>query len=279
MLDRPKRQNGAVTVEGVDVEYFVAGQQTDRPPLVLIHGTAGSVDSHFGYLFPMFAFRQRVIAMNLADPHGELSVEKLVEQVVAVVSATAPEGPVTLAGYSLGAVVAAAVAARLGAKVETLVLVAGWLKADTHQTFRNHVWRRLRSEGSPILTEFMTLCAFSPGFMATRSFDDMRAAANMLKITPFVDRQMDLNARADISEQVEAITARALVVGCAFDMMVPVRQAKLLFGAIADARYCEIPSGHGVVFERSAELFSLIDDFLDAPAAYSAGAIIPAQKP
>lgn len=280
MLDRPKSQEKEIVVGGVTVRYRVDGPDNGRLPLVMVHGTAGSIDGHYGYLFPMMAYRQRVIALDFGEPEGEtLELDQLVAQVQAVIDAERPGKPVALMGYSLGAVVAAATAARLGKRVENLILIAGWQKTDTHQLFRNRVWRALRTDGSASLAEYMTFCAFSPAFMNLRTVEDMAAAAGMLTVTPFVEKQMDLNTRIDIAAEAATITARTLVIGCTFDMMVPKHHAKSLFGSIADARYTEVPSGHAVVHERPAELFYHIDNFTRVPDAHAAGTIIPAQKP
>ncbi len=280
MLDDALYRAGQVVVDGVRVAYRVAGPENDRLPLVLVHGTAGSIDGHFGYIFPMASYRQRVIALDLSEPAGDrLELDQLVAQVKAVVEAELSTRPFTLLGYSLGAVVAASVAADLGARVENLILVAGWLRTDTHQRLRNRVWQALRDQGSPSITEYMTFCAFSPGFMNLRTLDEMVAAAGMLAMSPFVDKQMDLNTRIDIAAACETISARTLVVGCAHDMMVPKHHSKALFGAIPDARYTEVPSGHAIVHERAAELFQLIDQFTRNPEAHPAGSIIPAQRP
>ena len=73
--------------------------------------------------------------------------------------------------------------------------------------------------------------------------------------------------------------ATTLVVGCTQDQMVPRTHSLQLFGAIDDARYTEIDSGHAVVFERPAELLRLVDTFLRQPSASAAGSIIPTARP
>lgn len=280
MLDEIPYHQAQVIVDGVAVTYRVAGPETARRPLVMIHGSAGSVDGHFGYLFPMMSYRQRVIALDLAEPQGQgLELAQLVAQVRAVIDTACPGTPVTLLGYSLGAVVAAQLAAEWPEKIENLILVAGWLKTDTHQRLRNRVWKALREQNSPSITEFMTFCAFSPAFTNLRTLEEMTAAAGMLNLNAFVDKQMDLNARIDIAAACETIAARTLVVGCSHDVMVPKHHSKQLFGAIPDARYTEIPAGHAVVHERAAELFHHIDQFTRAPGTHPAGTVIPAQKP
>jgi pimeloyl-ACP methyl ester carboxylesterase len=280
MLDQLPYREGEIVVDDVTVRYRVAGPDTDRAPLVLVHGTAGSIDGHYGYIFPMMAYRQRVIALDWTEPKGDaLELADLVAQVRGVIEAEVPNGPVTLMGYSLGAVVAAQVAADMGRKITNLILTAGWLKTDTHQQMRNHVWRALRDQNSPSIAEYMTVCAFSPAFMASKTLDDLIKAAGMLKMSGFVDKQMDLNTRIDIAAACETITAKTLVIGCTYDIMVPKYHSKQIFGAIEDARYAEIPSGHAVVHERAAELFHYVDRFTATPDAYPAGTRIPAQKP
>ena len=123
MLDDAAYLDGEVTVDGVTVRYRVAGPKNDRTPLVLVHGTAGSIDGHFGYIFPMMSYRQRVIALDWSEPAGDrLELAQLVAQVRAVIEDAVPEGPVTLLGYSLGACVAAQTAAEMPGKVENLIL-------------------------------------------------------------------------------------------------------------------------------------------------------------
>lgn len=278
--------SGTVEIDGARVPYYDAGpHDSGRLPLLLIHGTAGSTNSHLGYLFPMLAYRQRVISLDLSegsDTQADLRVEDLVRQVMAVAERVlGPGQPFALAGYSLGAVVAAATAGLHPERVQQLVLVAGWIQTDTQQQLRNHVWRTLRQTvgEAAVLREYMAFCAFSPAFMQARSLADMQAAASAIPLSPWVDRQMALNSRVDITALVERIRATTLVIGCSEDQMVPRHHSLALFGAIEDARYLELASGHAVVFERPAELFHAIDQFTRAPQAHAAGTRIPATRP
>ena len=79
--------------------------------------------------------------------------------------------------------------------------------------------------------------------------------------------------------EVEAITAPTLVVGAACDEVVGRRQTRLLFGAIANARYAEIASGHAIVHERPAELLALVEAFLLDPEAQPAGSTLARSQP
>lgn len=275
-----KPEEKSVVVDGVEISYRTSGPKNDRLPIVLIHGTAGSVDHHFGFLFPMMAFRQRVIGVNLAEPKGDrIELEQLAVQVSAVIRAEVPDENVTLLGYSLGAPVAAKAAVNLGEKVANLILVAGWMKTDTHQKLRNYIWASLQEQVSPLVNALMTFGAFSPFHMSSRSVEEMLAGSARLKISPFIEKQMDLNSRIDIVSDCERITARTLIVACSEDVMVPKYHSKLLFGAIENSSYTEIECGHAVVHERPAELLYHVDRFSKNPESYPIGKIIPAHKP
>lgn len=269
-----------ITVDGVQVAYRVAGPVNDRLPLVLVHGVAGSIDSHFGFLFPMIAFKQRVIAINLADPKTEtIDVEQFAEQVSAVIKAAVPEGPVTLLGYSMGAPVAAKTAHVLGNKVERLILVAGYMKADTHQKLRGHIWLSLYKEGNPLVKNFMSFNAFSPFHMKSRTLDDMLAGTAKMNITPFIAKQVDLNTRMDVLAECNELQTRTLVVGLTEDFSCPRHHSKAMFGTIVNASYTEIATGHAVVHERPAELYYHVNRFCQDPDLYPVGTIVPAPKP
>ncbi|PCI87654.1 MAG: alpha/beta hydrolase [Hyphomicrobiales bacterium] len=273
-----------LTVNDVEITYFDSGKQdiSDRLPLVMIHGTGGRTDSHFGYLFPLAAQRQRVISIDLAQPKlksESLSLEHLSAQVMAVVNHVIPDEKITLLGYSLGSVIAASIASAFPKTVENLILIAGWMKTDTHQVMRNQVWKELRKENSEAIKKYMTFCAFSAPFMSNKPIEEMLAAAEMIEINEFVDMQMTLNADIDITEQALDIQATTLVIGCTFDQMVPKHHSKQLYSVIKDARYAEVASGHAVVFERPAELVQLIDNFTQNPQKHEAGEIIPALRP
>lgn len=277
-----ERSSGTVQVDGTEVPYYLAGADDGQSPvLVMVHGSTGSTDSHYGFLFPMLAFRQRVVSLDLTRPAqgGALTLEQLVRQVGAVIDRVGGGRPVSLMGYSLGAVVAASLAARRPDAVRNLILVAGWMRTDAHQRLRNGIWRQLRDADAPALRNYMVFCAFSPDFIAARTARELAEMADRIGLDDFVDRQMALNADIDITAEVRDIRATTLVVGCSHDQMVPKSHSLQLFGAIDDARYTQIDSGHAVVFERAAELLRLIDTFLRQPSAYPAGSIIAAARP
>ncbi|MCX4095660.1 alpha/beta fold hydrolase [Nocardia sp. alder85J] len=262
------------------MRYFDSGPaKSDLPPVVLVHGTGGTTSSHYSFVFPMLAAHQRVISVDLADTRHEVLALSDLEAQVAAVIRDAVTVPVTLVGYSLGAVVASSLAGRHGAPVDRLVTIAGWMRTDAQQRLRNDIWRELRDSGSESARKFTVFAGFGGDFLGERKSGELEALINSVEFTQFQYRQMDLNRRIDITESVRNIRAKALVIGCRDDYMVPARHSRMLFGAMPDARYTEITSGHAVVFERPAELVHWIGAFNADTERYPAGAILSAAQP
>ncbi|QUY62893.1 Putative aminoacrylate hydrolase RutD [Gulosibacter molinativorax] len=265
---------GSVRLGEIEVGYHDTGAPGDgRAPIVLVHGTGGSTEAHYRTVYPMLAARHRVIGVDaVVDAVSQLS--DLVHQVVAVIEARSPGVPVHLVGYSLGAVVAAALAGRQPVLVKTLTLLAGWITTDKQQRLRNHVWQTLFSGERRPLQEFQTLLAFSSQFLRTRADQDLEALISSRTFRNGVDREMQINYNVDIREDVERITAPTLVVGASEDQMVPIRHSYELLGGIENARLAEVDAGHAVTTERPAQVFMLIDDFVRTPDGVPAGATV-----
>ncbi|OLF53916.1 alpha/beta fold hydrolase [Pseudomonas chlororaphis] len=275
-----------VVIGNVEVTCYDSGKATtnvtaERPPIVLVHGTGGSASSHFGFLFPMLELNQRVVALNFTRPleQDELTLADLEAQIVGIIDKVLPGVPVTLVGYSLGAVAAASVAAHRPDLVGNLVLVAGWVKTDPQQELRNAVWRQLYQAKLPAIREFTAYCGFSPRFFNYATPAQITTMLAAINPGEFDELQMALNRSIDLTASIGNIQATTLIVGCTYDTMVPIQHSKRLFGSIIDARFVEIESGHAVVYERPAQLCQIIDQFNEMPTRYPAGSILPAQYP
>lgn len=272
MKIHPDAREGFVNVGGVDVPFHDTGVETDeRPTVFLVHGTGGTTATHFRALFPMFAPAYRVVGVDLQAPEASLSLEELSSQVLRVIEERCPVRPVHLVGYSLGALVAATVAAAHAECVQSLSLVAGWVKADAHQRLRSSIWNRLYEQDRETLREFATWTAFGNPFLAARSDAEIHTLIQARTFPAGIAGQMQLNRDADISLCLERIEAPALVVAGVHDQMVPPRQTRLLYGGIKNARYAEIDAGHAIQIERPAQLFQLINEFIVGPSRYESG--------
>ncbi|WNI14264.1 alpha/beta fold hydrolase [Actinacidiphila sp. ITFR-21] len=272
-------RQGTLAVAGTKITYYDSGAPgtATGPAVVLLHGTGGSAYNNFWALFPMLAMRHRVIAFDFVDPEDPAQVAETAHytaQATAVIEHLSPDEPVNLVGYSFGAVIAAALGAERADLVENLVLVAGWARTDIQQRLRNDIWQSLRLDRHPALPGFMVLTAYSDAYLAARTETELAEIVSRTASGPDRLSKMLFNRAVDISEQIPRISSPTLVIGCAQDQMVPVRHARMLFGGIPDARYAEVGSGHAVVHERPAELFTLIDAFVKDPAKTRAGAVL-----
>src|SRR5690242_13894435 len=114
----------AIDVSGTTVSYTTTGE---GPGLVFVAGTGMAAELNYGHLTGEFAGSRTVILPDYAgsgqsdDPDGPLTVESLAGQIAAAARAaagnvaagadTGGNDRVDVVGFSLGAVVAAALAA------------------------------------------------------------------------------------------------------------------------------------------------------------------------
>jgi pimeloyl-ACP methyl ester carboxylesterase len=245
-----------------------------KSPVVLLHGTGGSAEHSFWALYPMLAMRDRVVTFDFvdpSDPNRTGTLEEYVAQAVAVIDAVRGDGPCHVVGYSFGAVIAIALAAKRPDLVAALVLIAGWATTDAHQLMRNSIWQQLYDEQSPALAEFMVLTGYSHRFILAKSPTELDELVSSVGDGPDRSAKMRFNRTVAIADLLGDIASPTLVIGCTEDLMAPVRHSRVLFGGIDNARYVEVIAGHAVVHERPAELFALIDTFLKDPEATPAG--------
>ncbi|WP_327679366.1 alpha/beta fold hydrolase [Kitasatospora sp. NBC_00458] len=246
------------------VSYQVDGS---GPGLVFVHGTGFGAAGTFGHLAADFTGSRTVVLPDYAgcgdteDDGGELTVELLAEQIIGVIE-EAGNGPVDLVGFSLGSVVAAAVAATRPDLVRSLVLTAGWTRPDDAY-LRNHMatWLGTRAD-SDAFGRFGTLTAFSRDHLNSLPAEAVEGIIKGNQPTDGALRHIDLNLRADIRDLLPRITARTLVIGCTKDATVPVELTRELAEGITGSSYAEIESGHVVVYEKPAEWVRLVGDFI-----------------
>jgi pimeloyl-ACP methyl ester carboxylesterase len=257
-----------ISVAGTTVSYTTTGT---GPGLVFVAGTGLPAQLNFGHLVDAFADRRTVILPDYAgsgetpDAGRPLTVELLADQVAGAASA-AVAGPVDLVGYSLGAVVAAAVAATRPELVRRLVLVAGWPAPDARHRLAIDVWQRLERTDHDLFTRFLQLTCLSAPFLSAIGEEGVRGLIDGAPpITPGMRQHIALDAHADVSELLPKISAPTLTIGLTRDQVIPVEQVRLLHGSIAGSQFAEIDSGHLVVFERPTELVAAIHKFLFDP--------------
>ena len=234
-----------------------------KPTLVLVPGLSGRSAWDFPFIAPMLRRRFEVteVGFDAAAAPDPDSLLALVDSAVARCAT-----PPVLVGYSLGATVAA----RVSRPLASLVLVAGWWRPSPKLVAFANSWMTLRAEESAALDEVSALALYS-----AEGWD----AARALPADSVTDALIALAARVDVSEVDLSATAPTLVIGGSHDEVATTRETQLLFGAIRDARYAELRSGHAITHERPAELLELVTSFAAHPTEFPAGSIIREQSP
>lgn len=265
----------------LQLNYHEVGQRSAFPSIILIHGTGGNTDKHFSYIFPMLGMHQRVLSIDLHTPDkADLAISDFSQQVEALIQhAVAEDETITVVGYSLGAVIAAQVAASLKQRVARLILLAGWAKTSSVQQLRISIWQQLFNEQSAALPHFVNYCLYSDDYLCARSEQQVLDLARFVKPSQDAAKQRELNYRIDITSILPDICAETLIVACHEDRMIPLAQAKLLFASIQDSRYIEVASGHALYIEAPAEVLQLVNQFSQHPQQYPANQKIQPSMP
>lgn len=256
-----------VSVDDATVFYTTDGE---GPGLVLVHGTQGTGETNWAHLTDRFTDIRTVVALDYAgsgrttDDGGPLTVEKLSDEVAAVAEAAA-DGPVDVVGFSLGAVVAAATAARRPDLVRRLVVLAGWPHGDDARHRLNfELWRDLAESDFATFNRFATVTGFTDEYLRALGHEGVTEALAASLPQPGLVRQIELDLRADLRDLLPKITTPTLVVGFTRDQMVPVTGSRQLHAAIPGSTYAEVDTGHLAIYEKPDEITTLVRDFIQA---------------
>jgi 3-oxoadipate enol-lactonase len=241
------------TVQAGDAEVAYSVQGTG-PGLVLVHGTGANGTTTWSPMLARLAAARTVIVPDLRgsgateDPGEPLDVETLAEDVLTVATDAGLED-FDITGFSLGAAVAATVAAAAPDRVRSLVIIAtAPAGTDSRTQLQFDFWKQLYSLDASLFAQYWLLAGFSPDFVAAIPPDELRRAASF-PIEPGIERQSTLNARIDLTSALPSIRARTLVIGCRHDAIVPPAQTRALADAIPGAAYLELDAGHMVILE------------------------------
>jgi pimeloyl-ACP methyl ester carboxylesterase len=263
----------------VNVVEFGAGE----PPIVFVHGLAGSWQNWLENLPHFAAAGHRVVAFDLPGfgasemPGAKISIPDYGRFVDALLERVGV-GAAILVGNSMGGFIGAEVAIQFPARVERLVLVsaagltveyqrneralgalryaenvvmawAGFVGARSDAIVRRPRARRL----------LMALVAAQPGLLpAPLVAEQVRGA----RASGFVDA-LDALTGYPIRTRLPEIGCPTLVVWGADDRLIPVRDADEFARLIPDARKVVWPgTGHVAMLERPAAFNALVDRFI-----------------
>jgi pimeloyl-ACP methyl ester carboxylesterase len=254
-------------VNGLDLYYEEHGA---GPPLVLLHGAMGTIESCFTALLPRLAARYRVIAVELqghgrtADVDRALSYERMAGDVGQLLR-TLRVAPVDAVGYSMGGAVGLELARRQPELVRRVVFFGG----ATYRRDGLHP-EMLGDMGDPVAQLEGSVWQQAYLRVAPRPDDWPRLVTKVI--------ELDATFEGWSRDEIEAITRPVLlVVGDADIMRLEhvVEFFRLLGGGVLGdlvgvppSRLAVLPgTTHVGMLERIDWLTSMIADFLDATIA------------
>lgn len=256
----------SVQVGDVEVAYEVQGPGPEV--FVLVHGSTGS-RATWMMQTPSLAERFTVVLPEYAGggesttPDRPLEIDELVAQVLAAVDDAGVER-FHLAGYSLGAVVALALAADHGDRVRSLTSVCGWARSDARQRFTFGLWKRLYEADRELFTRYVL--ADGLGVASFELFGDGIEEMIPLTISSLsagTALHAELDARVDISDRIASINVPTLIIGGVTDRWVDIAHGRALANDIAGARLEELDCGHLALTEKAPEVTALLLEHAD----------------
>lgn len=257
-----------VELDGARVAYRVDGE---GPPLLLVSGTGGDLNSNWDHLMPALIGRRTVLRVDYSgsghtqDDGGVLTLATLASQVMAAATANGFES-FDLLGYSLGGAVASAIAAEGKGQVRSLMLLAPLVNgSEPRLQLQFDIWQQLIRTDPVTFARLVLLNGFSPRFLRQFTHEQIAQWTELICASNHwggLLRQVELDSRIDIRCDLPKISARTLVVGGAQDFVLGSNQAAQAAALVPGAQYTELDAGHMMPFECPEDLLDVIEKFL-----------------
>jgi len=239
------------SVNGLQLYYEIRG--TGRP-LVLLHGGLLTIDLNFGPLLGPLAASRQVIAVELqghghtADNGRAMTIEALASDVVGLLDELGIAAA-DLFGFSLGGLVAYAIALRAPVRVGKLIVAS----ADAHRP-PGRESAPLGDDRMPTAADFQAM-RDAYAAVAPRPEDFAKSAAKTEAL---------VHEMPGWTDELRSLRAPTLLIFGDRDFS-PLSDVAELFGLLPNAQLAVLPgTTHMGVTRRPAELLALLTSFLDA---------------
>lgn len=239
-------------------------------PVVLLHGTSGQSED-WSQVVERLTRHRPVIRLNYAEPVAGTDsanaprVSDFADRVVAPAGAGGTHR-FDLVGYSLGAAVAALIAAEYPEMVRSLVLVSGFsYGGDPRMRLQFDLWLHLARTDKIALAKLLLLSGLSREFLSAfdqPTIDGIVQSFVAMSDWPLIEQNIRVDLDVDVREQARKIMAPTLSITGKYDQIVPPFYTQQLADLIPAAKTAEIPSGHLSFLERPVDLASGISTFL-----------------
>ncbi len=224
--------------------YYETHGPADAPPLILSAGLGGS-GSYWEPNLPALAARHRVI---LYDHRGTgrsdrslpatVSVDDFADDILTVLDACGAERA-TVIGHAAGGVAGLALALKAPHRLDKLVVVNGWAKADPHflRCFETRL-ALLRDSGPEAFARAQPLFLYPANWISQNMARLDAEAAQQHAHFPgreTYEKRVSALAAFDINDQLGKIVTPTLVLTAADDMLVPSEASIKLAAGLPDA--------------------------------------------
>jgi len=258
-----------------------------KPLLMLLHGTSGFSEDWSGVAGSLSESRVviRPDYMNSKPTAGTAYTSTMAEAASRVLSAAAAisESKFDLVGYSLGAGVAAFIAAEHPEVVRSLVLISGFPHGDDPwMKLQFNLWLDLLRTDRIALTRLLLLTGFSRDFVSNMDEDTMAAAIHAFATSSdweTIEHAIRLDLDVDVRDHVRRIAAPTLLITAKHDRIVPEFYSQQLARLPVAVQMAEIDSGHLSFLEQAAPLVTTISSFVDSLAAPNPAVIESVLRP
>lgn len=256
-----------IEVNGTSLRYDVHG--ASGPILVMVHEMGGTIEN-WDLVVPRFAQGFRVLRYDTrgcglsAKVGGELSVELLSDDLLALLDALGLKEPVTLVGCALGAATVFAFAARFPERTSAVIVMSPAIdmKPEDRPSRRAMLQNVLRDGMRSIVDGAMA--SGYPPVLRERDPERFRAfRARWLGNDPhsFV-AHYELLIDMDIAHYVEAVRCPALGIGGTMDVFRSPEYVRNVMGSIPHVEFVTIETSHHQTVETPHEVAEAIDGFL-----------------
>ena len=257
-----------IELDGVALRYELSGKG-DRT-LVLVHEMGGSLES-WDEIVPRFAGSRRVLRYDTRGAgmsqkvRGELGLDTMAADIIALLDALGITGKVALAGVAVGGAIALHFAARYPERTSAVVVgsPATGIAPDRRAAALERV-AQIEAAGMTLAVETSMLNGYAPELCGDlRRFE--RFQARWLGNDPGSYAAIwRMLAGTDMQDELTRLRCPVLVIGGSLDRVRPPPLAEAVAKAIPGARYIEVRTGHYMAVQTPDLISDCIDDFLKA---------------
>ena len=259
-------------IDGLHVETFGA---EDAPAVLLSPGLGGS-GAYWTPQVAMLAERHRVILYDhrgtgRSDRHlPDASVAAMGDDMARILDGLGIASA-AIVGHAAGGIAGLALALKAPERVERLVLVNGWARAERHflRCFETRL-ALLHGSGIDAYVRAQPLFLYPAAWIAAH-FDALEEeAAHIIAGFPGVDtveRRIAGLAAFDVADRLGECDVPVLALASEDDMLVPWRASRVLADGLRNGRFALLPrGGHACNMTEPVAFAQALLSFLDHPA-------------